>query len=75
MFFPQVQAVLLLLGGREIPPTMPTMPVSPHHNNRVLLHYLVGMQLMLFFLSNNWLMKYFIRDLLVLHKNSVSLRD
>ncbi|XP_052735915.1 GATA transcription factor 28 isoform X1 [Vigna angularis] len=30
----KVQAVLLLLGGREIPPTMPTMPVSPHHNNR-----------------------------------------
>ena len=48
-YFSQVQAVLLLLGGREIPPTMPTMPVSPHHNNRVLLHYLVGLQLMLFF--------------------------
>ncbi|KAG5000941.1 hypothetical protein JHK87_022013 [Glycine soja] len=30
----KVQAVLLLLGGREIPPTMPAMPVSPNHNNR-----------------------------------------
>ncbi|TKY64671.1 GATA transcription factor 28 [Spatholobus suberectus] len=30
----KVQAVLLLLGGREIPPTMPAIPVSPHHNNR-----------------------------------------
>ncbi|XP_061354360.1 GATA transcription factor 28 [Gastrolobium bilobum] len=30
----KVQAVLLLLGGREIPPTMPTIPISPHQNNR-----------------------------------------
>ncbi|XP_057454038.1 GATA transcription factor 28 [Lotus japonicus] len=30
----KVQAVLLLLGGREIPPTGPAMPVSPHQNNR-----------------------------------------
>ena len=33
----QVQAVLLLLGGREVPPTMPAMPISPHQNNQVLL--------------------------------------
>ncbi|KAK7293945.1 hypothetical protein RJT34_16826 [Clitoria ternatea] len=30
----KVQAVLLLLGGREIPPTIPAMPVSPHHSSR-----------------------------------------
>lgn len=32
----QVQAVLLLLGGREVPPTMPAIPMISHHNNRVL---------------------------------------
>lgn len=31
----QVQAVLLLLGGREVPPTMPTIPMNPHQTNRV----------------------------------------
>ncbi|XP_057967698.1 GATA transcription factor 28-like [Malania oleifera] len=30
----KVQAVLLLLGGREVPPSMPTMPVTPNHSNR-----------------------------------------
>ncbi|CAL5439314.1 unnamed protein product [Camellia sinensis] len=33
----KVQAVLLLLGGREIPPTsMPTVPISTHQNTRGL---------------------------------------
>lgn len=34
--FLQVQAVLLLLGGREVAPNMPAIPVSTHHNNRGL---------------------------------------
>ncbi|KAJ4958477.1 hypothetical protein NE237_025588 [Protea cynaroides] len=29
----KVQAVLLLLGGREVPPTVPTLVVTPHQNN------------------------------------------
>lgn len=33
----QVQAVLLLLGGREVAPNMPAIPISAHHNNRVFL--------------------------------------
>lgn len=33
----QVQAVLLLLGGREVPPTMPAIPMTSHLNNRVCL--------------------------------------
>ncbi|KAG2243115.1 hypothetical protein Bca52824_095048 [Brassica carinata] len=32
----KVQAVLLLLGGREVPQTIPTTVGSPHQNNRVL---------------------------------------
>ncbi|XP_024015203.1 GATA transcription factor 24 isoform X1 [Eutrema salsugineum] len=32
----KVQAVLLLLGGREVPQTLPTTLGSPHQNNRVL---------------------------------------
>ncbi|CAN6999936.1 unnamed protein product [Brassica rapa subsp. trilocularis] len=32
----QVQAVLLLLGGREVPQTLPTTVGSPHQNNRGL---------------------------------------
>nr|VDD45437.1 unnamed protein product [Brassica oleracea] len=32
----KVQAVLLLLGGREVPQTLPTTVGSPHQNNRVL---------------------------------------
>nr|VDC71930.1 unnamed protein product [Brassica rapa] len=32
----QVQAVLLLLGGREVPQTVPTTVGSPHQNNRGL---------------------------------------
>ncbi|KAK3219098.1 hypothetical protein Dsin_013068 [Dipteronia sinensis] len=32
----KVQAVLLLLGGREVPPTMPAIPVNSHHNNQGL---------------------------------------
>jgi hypothetical protein len=32
----KVQAVLLLLGGREVPHTLPTTLGSPHQNNRVL---------------------------------------
>ncbi|KAJ0076214.1 hypothetical protein Patl1_34918 [Pistacia atlantica] len=34
--FLQVQAVLLLLGGHEVPPTMPAIPMTSHHNNRGL---------------------------------------
>ncbi|KAF5198969.1 Gata transcription factor, partial [Thalictrum thalictroides] len=34
----QVQAVLLLLGGREIPVGVPTLPISSHHNNRDFSH-------------------------------------
>ncbi|MED6218926.1 hypothetical protein PIB30_031155 [Stylosanthes scabra] len=30
----KVQAVLLLLGGREVPPTMPAMPILSHQNNQ-----------------------------------------
>ncbi|KAL1292632.1 GATA transcription factor 28 isoform X1 [Arachis ipaensis] len=30
----KVQAVLLLLGGREVPPTMPAMPILPHQSNQ-----------------------------------------
>ncbi|CAK8574508.1 unnamed protein product [Lathyrus sativus] len=30
----KVQSVLLLLGGRELPPTLPSMPISPDENNR-----------------------------------------
>ncbi|XP_058728790.1 GATA transcription factor 28 [Vicia villosa] len=30
----KVQSVLLLLGGRELPPTIPSMPISPDENNR-----------------------------------------
>ncbi|KAF7814663.1 GATA transcription factor 28 isoform X1 [Senna tora] len=30
----KVQAVLLLLGGREVSPTMPSIPITSHHNNR-----------------------------------------
>ncbi|XP_043713884.1 GATA transcription factor 28-like isoform X2 [Telopea speciosissima] len=29
----KVQAVLLLLGGREVPPSVPTLPMTPHQNN------------------------------------------
>ncbi|KAJ7962681.1 GATA transcription factor [Quillaja saponaria] len=32
----KVQAVLLLLGGREIPPSMPAIPINSHHNNQDL---------------------------------------
>ncbi|XP_031254546.1 GATA transcription factor 28-like isoform X2 [Pistacia vera] len=32
----KVQAVLLLLGGCEVPPTMPAIPMTSHHNNRRL---------------------------------------
>ncbi|KAL5823575.1 hypothetical protein ACOSQ4_021475 [Xanthoceras sorbifolium] len=32
----KVQAVLLLLGGREVPPTMPAIPINSHHNDRGL---------------------------------------
>ncbi|XP_044497030.1 GATA transcription factor 28-like isoform X2 [Mangifera indica] len=32
----KVQAVLLLLGGREVPPTMPAIPMTSHLNNRGL---------------------------------------
>lgn len=32
----KVQAVLLLLGGREVPQTLSTIPVNSHHNNRAL---------------------------------------
>ncbi|TXG69527.1 hypothetical protein EZV62_004462 [Acer yangbiense] len=31
-----VQAVLLLLGGREVPPTMPAIPINSHLNNQGL---------------------------------------
>lgn len=33
----QVQAVLLLLGGRELPQALPTGHGSSHQNNRVLV--------------------------------------
>lgn len=33
----QVQAVLLLLGGREIPPGMSGVNVSSHHHHKVIL--------------------------------------
>lgn len=33
----QVQAVLLLLGGREVPQAPPTSLGAPHQNNRVLV--------------------------------------
>ncbi|ONI14991.1 hypothetical protein PRUPE_3G019800 [Prunus persica] len=32
----KVQAVLLLLGGREVPPSMPAVPVTTQHNNQGL---------------------------------------
>ncbi|KAJ8431751.1 hypothetical protein Cgig2_028968 [Carnegiea gigantea] len=32
----QVQAVLLLLGGREVPATVPALPLNPSQNNRVM---------------------------------------
>ncbi|GAB4841879.1 GATA transcription factor 24 [Ancistrocladus abbreviatus] len=32
----KVQSVLLLLGGREIPPTLPSVPLSNNHSNRGL---------------------------------------
>uniref|UniRef100_A0A5B7BQ30 Putative GATA transcription factor 28 n=1 Tax=Davidia involucrata TaxID=16924 RepID=A0A5B7BQ30_DAVIN len=32
----KVQAVLLLLGGREVPPSMPAIPITTHQNNRGL---------------------------------------
>lgn len=32
----KVQAVLLLLGGREVPPTMPAIPMANNQNNRGL---------------------------------------
>ncbi|KAJ4718778.1 GATA transcription factor [Melia azedarach] len=32
----KVQAVLLLLGGREVPPTMPAIPITAQSNNRGL---------------------------------------
>lgn len=32
----KVQAVLLLLGGREVPATVPALPLNPSQNNRVM---------------------------------------
>ncbi|XP_010276695.1 PREDICTED: GATA transcription factor 28 isoform X2 [Nelumbo nucifera] len=32
----KVQAVLLLLGGREVPASVPPLPITTHHNNRRL---------------------------------------
>lgn len=32
----KVQAVLLLLGGREVPPSMPTIPVTPQQSSKGL---------------------------------------
>ncbi|XP_024934146.1 GATA transcription factor 28 isoform X2 [Ziziphus jujuba] len=32
----KVQAVLLLLGGREVPPSMPAIPIAAQNNNRRL---------------------------------------
>ncbi|XP_015894174.1 GATA transcription factor 28 isoform X1 [Ziziphus jujuba] len=32
----KVQAVLLLLGGREVPPSMPAIPIAAQNNNRGL---------------------------------------
>lgn len=35
----QVQAVLLLLGGREVPPNIPAIPLSGHQNTRVCVTF------------------------------------
>lgn len=36
-FLPQVQAVLLLLGGREVPLGMPAVPLTTQNDNRVFV--------------------------------------
>ncbi|KAI4329444.1 hypothetical protein L6164_021708 [Bauhinia variegata] len=40
----KVQAVLLLLGGHEIHPSMPTIPVTPLHNNQGFAEVALRMQ-------------------------------